>query len=102
TIRLDDQNQPQPDIHLRIAPGHGGQSTISLDRYVEGAPELVAEIAVSSKSIDLKEKLEVYRRNGAREYIVWRVEDRAIDWFILREGRYDRLPLGPDGFYRSE
>jgi Uma2 family endonuclease len=102
TVRLDDMNQPQPDLHLRIDPAHGGRAARSADDYVEGAPELLAEIAVSSKSIDLKEKLEVYRRCGALEYIVWRVLDRAIDWFILRDGQYDRLPLGPDGFYRSE
>lgn len=102
TVRLDDQNQPQPDLHLRIDPAHGGRTIRTPDRYVEGAPELVIEIAVSSKSFDLNEKLEAYRHNGAPEYIVWRVLDRAIDWFILRDGRYDRLPLGPDGLYRSE
>ena len=62
----------------------------------------MAEVAVSSKSTDLKEKLEAYRKNGIPEYVVWRVVDGAIDWFVLREGRYDRLPLGPDGFHRSE
>jgi len=102
TVRLDAANQFQPDLHLRIAPGYGGQATRSVDRYVEGAPELVAEIAVTTAARDLKEKLEVYRRNGAREYIVWRVWDRAIDWFVLHDGRYDRLPLGEDGLYRSE
>jgi Uma2 family endonuclease len=102
TVRLGNLNQPQPDIHLRIDEAHGGRSRISLDRYVEGAPELLIEIAVSSKAFDLKEKLEAYQRSGAPEYIVWRVLDQAIDWFILRDGKYDRLPLGPDGIYRSE
>lgn len=102
TIRLDDRNQPQPDVHLRIAPGHGGLAARTDDFYVEGSPELVAEVSVSSKSIDLNQKLDVYRRAGIPEYIVWRVLDCAIDWFILREGRYDRLPIGPDGLYRSE
>lgn len=102
TVRLDNLNQPQPDIHLRIDEAHGGRSRLTPDWYVAGAPELVVEIAVSSKSFDLKEKLEAYRRSGAPEYIVWRVMDRAIDWFILRDGRYDRLPSGPDGIYRSE
>jgi Uma2 family endonuclease len=102
TVRLDDLNQPQPDVFLLIDPDHGGQSKISDDDYVEGAPELVIEISVSSKAFDLTEKLEVYRKSGARESIVWRVLDRAIDWFILREGQYERLTLGNDGFYRSE
>jgi Uma2 family endonuclease len=102
TIRLDDANQPQPDIFLLIESDHGGQTTISEDHYVEGAPELIVEISVSTKSFDLKEKFEVYRKSGAREYIVWRVLDKAIDWFILRDGRYERLPLGEDGILRSE
>src|SRR5205085_1800502 len=53
-------------------------------------------------SIDLNTKLDVYRRNGVVEYLVWRVVDRAIDWFVLRQSRYDRLALSADGIYRSE
>src|SRR5690242_12924805 len=49
TVRLDDENQPQPDVHLRIEPGRGGRSRTSDDGYIEGGPELVAEVAVSSK-----------------------------------------------------
>jgi hypothetical protein len=39
---------------------------------------------------------------GVHKYVVWRVEDHAIDWFVLREGRFDPLPRGADGIYRSE
>ena len=28
---------------------------------------------------------ELYRRNGAREYVVWRVFERRIDWFVSRD-----------------
>jgi Uma2 family endonuclease len=69
---------------------------------VETAPELVAEITASSASIDLNGKLHVYRRNEVREYLVWRVFDRAVDWFILRQSRFDRLQPGPDSILRSE
>lgn len=101
TIRLDLDNEPQPDAFLRIRPDRGGQSRDD-ENYVGGAPELVAEVAVSSASYDLYDKLHAFRRNGVCEYVVWRVEDRAIDWFALREGRYDRMPLDPAGVYRSE
>jgi hypothetical protein len=30
------------------------------------------------------------------------VPDRKIDWFVLREMEYERLPLTPEGQYRSE
>ncbi|MEB3309721.1 MAG: Uma2 family endonuclease, partial [Snowella sp.] len=61
TVRLDADNEPQPDALLRIR--NGGQSTISEDGYVEGAPELIVEIAASTVSLDLHQKLNVYRRN---------------------------------------
>jgi Uma2 family endonuclease len=53
--------------------------------------------AASSVSYDLHDKLRVYRRNEVREYVVWRVQDRAIDWFALRDDRYERLALDADG-----
>lgn len=103
TLRLDVDNEPQPDAFLRILPEHGGQSTTSTDGrgYIEGAPELIAEVAASSVSYDLHDKLNAYRRNGVREYVVWRVLDSEIDWFVLREGRYERLPLSAEGRYES-
>jgi Uma2 family endonuclease len=102
SLRLDLDNEPQPDAFLMILPSHGGQARIDEDDYVAGGPELVAEVAASSQSYDLHAKLHVYRRSGVREYLVWRVRDRAIDWFALREGRYELLPPGADGIYRSE
>ena len=94
TVRLDLDNEPQPDALLRIDAAAGGQSRLSADDYVEGAPELAVEIAASSASYDLHAKLNVYRRNGVSEYIVWRVLDGAVDWFVLEDGEY--RPLVPD------
>ncbi len=102
SIRLDIDNMPQPDVFLIIRPEHGGQARIGEDDYVEGAPELVAEVAYSSVSYDLHDKLNAYRRNNVREYVVWRVLDEAVDWFVLREGRYDPLPSTAEGQYHSE
>jgi Uma2 family endonuclease len=101
SIRLDLDNEPQPDVFLMIQPERGGQARIDEDDYVEGAPELVGEVAASSVSYDLGKKLHVYRRNEVREYIVWRVQDRAIDWFVLRDGNYEPLTPGADGLLRS-
>jgi Uma2 family endonuclease len=102
TARLDLDNEPQPDALLLIDPARGGQARISADDYIEGAPELVAEIAASTVSIDLNTKLHVYRRNGVREYLVWRVQNRAVDWFLLREGQYEPLAPDAEGVLRSE
>jgi Uma2 family endonuclease len=70
TVRLDLDNEPQPDALLRLEPAAGGRSRVSEDDYLESAPELVVEIASSSASYDLHEKLRVYRRNGVQEYVV--------------------------------
>ena len=101
SVRLDLDNMPQPDVSLRVRESHGGRSRIDADGYVEGAPELIAEVAATSASYDLHVKLNVYRRNGVREYLVWRTFDQALDYFVLAEGRFD--PLAPDasGVFRS-
>src|SRR4051812_18183420 len=101
TLRLDLDNEPQPDAFLRILPEFGGQSK-TVDDYVEGAPELVAEVAASSASYDLHDKLNAYRRNGVKEYIVWRVWDRAIDWFVLEAGRYQAAQPTDAGILQSK
>ncbi len=92
TVRLDLDNEPQPDVLLRILPKAGGQSGNSADDYVEGAPELIAEVASSSASYDLHEKKRVYRRNGLREYLVWLVDEQRLEWWELRQDDYVSLP----------
>ena len=86
--RLDLDNEPQPDVALLIDPNAGGQARVGEDDYIEGAPELVAEIAASSASYDLHDKLHAYRRNGVREYLVWRTLENEFDWFELADGVY--------------
>jgi Uma2 family endonuclease len=100
TVRLDADNEPQPDALLRIEVG--GQSNISEDGYVEGAPELIAEVAASTVSIDIHDKFKVYRRNQVQEYIVWRFQDRELDWFRLTEGKYILLESNSEGIIKSE
>jgi Uma2 family endonuclease len=102
TVRLDADNEPQPDVLLRIEPEQGGNSRISDDDYVEGAPELIVEIAASSASYDLKDKLNAYRRNGVQEYIVWQIYENRLDWFKLEQGRYVLLEPDADGIIRSQ
>jgi hypothetical protein len=102
TLReIDETSEPQPDSFLRILPECGGQSRMSADGYVEGPPELIGEVAASSAAYDLHDKLDVYREAGVKEYIVWRVWDSAIDWFVLRDGTYARLAPTAAGVYQS-
>ena len=101
TIRLDLDNEPQPDAFLFIDPACGGHAQIDEDDYITLAPELVGEITSSRASYDLHTKLTVYRRNEVREYIVWRVQDRAVDWFVLRDGQFEAAAPDANGIYRS-
>jgi hypothetical protein len=68
TVRLDLDNEPQPDALLRLEERLGGHSRLSPDDYIEGGPELIAEIAASSAAYDLHDKLRAYRRNQVQEY----------------------------------
>jgi len=101
TVRLDAENEVQPDALLRIDERCGGQSRIGVDNFIEGAPELVVEIAVSSAAYDLHEKMRVHRRTGVREYVVWRVHDEQIDWFVLEDGVYTAQTPDATGIFAS-
>lgn len=102
TVRLDGANVPQPDAVLMIEPSLGGQARLSEDDYyIEGAPELVAEIAASSAAIEVGDKKQVYCRNGVQEYIVWQVFAARLDWFVWQDGVYSPLPADGQGIIRS-
>jgi hypothetical protein len=99
SLRLDLNSEPQPDSYLIIQPELGGQARIDDEGYIAGAPEWIGEISASSVSYDLHVKLRAYQRNRVKEYMVWRVEDAAIDWFVLRGDHFEPLPGG--GVFKS-
>jgi Uma2 family endonuclease len=99
TVLLGAESEPQPDLFLRILPDHGGQSRTFRDEYVQGAPELVAEVAHSSRSIDLHAKRNDYAHHGVREYLVLSVRDRRLFWFDLRADQ--ELTPDDDGILRA-
>jgi Uma2 family endonuclease len=98
TVRLDADNEPQPDAVLfRL----GGNAQVDEDGYITGSPELIVEIAASTVSYDLHAKKRSYERNGVKEYIVWRTLDQQIDWFILENGQYVELTPDAAGIMHS-
>lgn len=101
TVRLDLDNEPQPDAVLFIEPAAGGQTRLSNDDYIEGAPELIVEIAASSAAIDTGSKKQVYRRSGVLEYVIWQSYENQIEWFCLTEGEYQLLSPDQDGIICS-
>ncbi len=101
SLRLDGQNEYQPDAMLRIKSGPLARSKVAPDGLLEGSPEFAAEIAVSSAGYDLHEKKAVYQRSLVREYFVWEVMDAKIHWFALEDGQYAELKPRADGVIRS-
>lgn len=102
TTILRDDSEPQPDACLYIPTSKGGQVRINEDEYVEGAPELIVEVASSTESKDLHIKKNDYEAAGVCEYVVVALRQKQVFWFALRDGKYESLVKGEDGIYRSE
>lgn len=81
TTILGKESEPQPDLSLRIRSEYGGQSRETKDHYIKGPPELVAEVAHSSRAIDLHLKRQDYERAGVKEYLVLSLEEPELLWF---------------------
>lgn len=101
TLRLDRSNNPQPDGAMYIEPALGGQVFVSQDDYLEGAPELIVEVAASSAAYDLGDKKTAYLRNGVQEYVVWQIYENRLDWFVIEDDKYVSLLPDGDGVTRS-
>lgn len=102
TVRLDWDNDLQPDIVLLLDEAVGGRAKLTGDGYLEGVPELVVEVAASSAAIDGGSKKHVYRRNGVLEYVIWQSYENRIVWFCLIDGAYQLLSADSDGIIRSQ
>lgn len=96
SVRLDLGSMPQPDLGLLIDPALGGKTRVDPDGYLSGSPELVVEVAASTASYDLHQKLDAYRRNRVGEYVVWRTLDRQFDRFAFKAGRFRPTPADGD------
>ncbi|MHB8574318.1 MAG: Uma2 family endonuclease [Dehalococcoidia bacterium] len=102
TVLLETDTEVQPDVCLFREPPPGpGAARITARGYIEGAPQLVVEIAASSASYDLHEKLRAYERAEVTEYVAWRTLDAALDWFRLHEGKYRIVTPDASGVIES-
>jgi hypothetical protein len=102
TSILGDESEPEPDGCLYILPECGGQSGEDADGFLLGPPELLAEIAWSTESIDLNAKKTDYEKAGVREYVVVALRMKRVFWFIRRRSKFRELTAAADGIYRSE
>jgi len=102
TTKLSRFDIPQPDGVLLWKAEKGGQTRRTPDDYLEGAPELVVEVAASSSNYDMHDKRDAYLRAGVKEYIVVRTWDKAVSWFILEDDQYIELQPDKKGVCRSQ
>jgi len=102
TVRLDLDNEPRPDAVLFWEEGARGQAKLTEDDYLEGAPELIVEIAASSSALDLYDKKRAYRRNGVKEYLVWCIYENTLNWFSLEAGEYVIREPDENGIIKSK
>ena len=102
SVFLAEDSETQPDLHLRVLPEYGGRTRDTEDGYIAGPPELLMELARSSRKTDLGPKFDEYERTGVQEYVVIALDPNEVFWFVRREGRLERKPAGPDGIHRSE
>ena len=100
SVFLDDANEPQPDVSLRVRPEFGGRTRNTPDgRYIVGPPELVIEVAHSTRRFDLHDKRAAYAAAGVQEYLVWDVREGRFHGFDL--ARNVEVPPSADGIVRS-
>jgi len=99
TTILGDESEPQPDLTLRILQEYGGRSRVTDEDYIQGPPELLAEVAHSTRAIDMHQKRLDYQQAGVREYLVFCVEEMELHWFRFRPA--GRVARDADGVCRS-
>ena len=98
TVILDQENEQQPDICLRILPEFGGRTQTTDDDYIAGAPEFVCEISDSTRSLDLNAKKREYAEKGVLEYLVFNLRDSRFHWFDFATSREHTIDA--DGIIR--
>lgn len=101
TCLMSADDAPQPDTALRILPEYGGQAPLA-GRFVKGAPELIAEVCLSSTSYDLHQKRAVYEKAGVREYVAVLLREKELRWHRLVGEAFQQVEPDAAGVFHSE
>jgi hypothetical protein len=73
SVRLDMNNEPQPDVGLFIV---GGNAWVDDDGYINGSPELVAEISASTVTLTWVQNSRYTNATASRN--TWYGESRTV------------------------
>lgn len=102
TSVLGTGSEPQPDVCLLLLPEYGGRAKIVEDKYVSGPLDLVVEVAVTSRAIDLGSKKRDYEQAGVREYVVVLAKEQSVRWFRREGTGFTDVKVDDDGLFRSK
>jgi Uma2 family endonuclease len=101
TNKLDPLGEPEPDACLYLDEACGGQTYYDAKKYLVGPPELIIEIAYSTKGLDLGDKKVDYERAGVLEYVVALPKEKSVTWFVRRRSVLSEISADGDGLFRS-
>ena len=101
TVLMEGDETPQPDDYLRILPEYGGRSA-NAGLYISGSPEHLTEISVSSVSIDMTQKFDLYERMGVLEYVAILMYEKEIRWHRLTAKGYRAVKPTANMIWKSK
>jgi Uma2 family endonuclease len=102
TSVMSESSEPQPDLSLIVLPEAGGQTRLTREEYLQGAPELAIEISNTTATVDLNAKMRDYERYGVQEYLVVIMREREVRWFVRRKDRFTPMKPDADGVLKSK
>src|SRR5947208_10102016 len=99
TIILGEDSEPRPLHTLPTLRSSDLQSKVNDEEYLEGAPELLAEVAYSSRAIDLNQRRDDYKADDQLADLVLSIQDGRLFWFHFPSG--EMITTNRQGVYRS-
>ncbi|NPA79727.1 MAG: Uma2 family endonuclease [Thermotogae bacterium] len=100
-VVLDSHTVVQPDV-VFIAKER--MNMINYDRGIFGVPDLIVEIVSRGSFVrDKIEKFKMYERFGVKEYWIVYPGERAVEVWVLKDGKYELHSVAEgEGKVRSE
>ncbi len=88
-VYLDEENVAQPDVFWAT---EGGTCKLVEGKYLSGAPDLTVEILSPGTVLrDKRDKFRLYEKFGVREYWIVDPDERFLEIWQLREGRFTHV-----------
>jgi Uma2 family endonuclease len=97
---LGRDDEPQPDLLLYIKSDYSGRTRVE-DGWLVGPPELIIEVADTTKTKDRVEKLAQYDRAEVAEYVILALRPDLIYAYVRGPVGLQPVAIDRDAVYRS-